>query len=168
MNVKNFFRYFCLVLIIAICIFIFLMSAAEGPTSSKISGSFIEAIIRFFNKGFDSLSKQQRLEIIASYQHFVRKAAHFSVYALLGIFTNGFLITYRELRKFKSLIFSFIFVLLYSISDEIHQLFIPLRSGQFSDVILDTLGGILGILILKLICILYFKRTEARINEVKE
>lgn len=168
MNVKNFFRYFCLIFIIAICVFIFLMSAAEGPTSSKISGSFIEAIIRFFNKGFDSLTEQQRLEIVGSYQHFVRKAAHFSIYAALGFFSHGFLITFRNIRNYKAMLFSLIFVLMYAASDEIHQLFIPLRSGQISDVILDTLGGILGILILKLFSLLYFKRTEAVIDETEK
>lgn len=168
MNVKNFFRYFCLIFIIAICIFIFLMSAAEGPTSSKISGSFIEAIIRFFNKGFDSLTEQQRLEIVGSYQHFVRKAAHFTIYSALGFFSHGFLITYRSISHNKSYVFALLFVILYSISDEIHQLFIPMRSGQFSDVLLDTLGGILGITVLKLISILYLKRTEAVIDETEK
>lgn len=38
---------------------------------------------------------------------------------------------------------------LYAISDEIHQLFVPTREGKFRDVIIDTLGGIIGLWTLK-------------------
>ena len=44
-----------------------------------------------------------------------------------------------------------IICILYAISDEIHQLFVPGRSGQVSDVLLDTLGAFTGIMIYKLI-----------------
>ena len=36
---------------------------------------------------------------------------------------------------------------LYASSDEIHQLFIPGRSGQFTDVLIDTSGGLAAILV---------------------
>lgn len=36
---------------------------------------------------------------------------------------------------------------LYGITDEIHQLFVPGRSGQVKDVIIDGAGSIVGILV---------------------
>lgn len=36
-------------------------------------------------------------------------------------------------------------VFLYAASDEIHQVFIPGRTGQVSDVLVDTTGGIIGL-----------------------
>lgn len=37
---------------------------------------------------------------------------------------------------------------LYAATDEIHQLFVPGRSDQMSDVILDSAGAMAGILVL--------------------
>ena len=39
-------------------------------------------------------------------------------------------------------------VLLYAASDEIHQTFIPGRTGQLSDVMVDTAGGAIGLAML--------------------
>ena len=47
----------------------------------------------------------------------------------------------------KAVVLSFIICLLYAISDEVHQTLIPGRSGEVSDVILDTIGASIGILI---------------------
>ena len=35
-------------------------------------------------------------------------------------------------------------VFLYACTDEFHQLFVPGRSGNFRDVIIDTSGGVLS------------------------
>ncbi|HNR70447.1 MAG TPA: VanZ family protein [Verrucomicrobiota bacterium] len=43
-------------------------------------------------------------------------------------------------------------VTLYAISDELHQTFIPSRGGCVQDVLLDTLGGALGLLVLWAAC----------------
>jgi len=37
----------------------------------------------------------------------------------------------------------------YSISDEIHQLFVPGRSGQVTDVILDSCSSFIGMMLIK-------------------
>lgn len=40
--------------------------------------------------------------------------------------------------------------MIYACTDEIHQLFVPGRSGQFRDVMIDSLGAFIGILILSI------------------
>lgn len=80
-------------------------------------------------------------------QPIIRKIAHFSIYALLGFCIMGCAATYKgsELIKFDiNIIISF----LYACTDEWHQSFIPGRSAQFSDVCLDTLGALLGIMVI--------------------
>lgn len=143
------------------------MSANDGQASSKISGSFIETIIRLLSKNFDNLSQTEQILIIEGYQHLVRKIAHFSIYAALGFFSFGFLSTYNCLKAIKISVISAIFVLFYAITDEIHQLFVPMRSGQISDVLLDTLGGIFGIVIMNILVLLITKIKESK-NEVEE
>ena len=36
-------------------------------------------------------------------------------------------------------------------TDEVHQLFVPGRSGQISDVILDSAGALAGVLVLSVV-----------------
>ena len=48
-----------------------------------------------------------------------------------------------------------VIVFLYACTDEFHQLFIPGRSGEFRDVMVDTCGGIIGLI---LISINYFRK----------
>ena len=45
----------------------------------------------------------------------------------------------------KTIVFSFLLVLLYGISDETHQYFVPKRDASFFDLIADLVGGGLGI-----------------------
>ena len=44
--------------------------------------------------------------------------------------------------------FAVAFVAVYAASDEIHQLFVPHREGKISDVIIDTTGAAIGLLLL--------------------
>ncbi len=78
--------------------------------------------------------------------YYVRKAAHFTEYAILGVllalelshFVKGWL-----RRFFEPLAFA----LSASFIDETIQLFVEGRSGQVSDMWIDTAGAALGILI---------------------
>lgn len=76
------------------------------------------------------------------WSHTIRKVAHFSLYAIAGL--GAFLVT-------GSIKNSIAIVFLMGSIDEIHQYFIPGRSCQFSDVLLDTLGGTSGVIFTKII-----------------
>lgn len=109
-----------LIATISICILIFYFSHQTGEQSSQISNSII-----------------------------IRKIGHLSEYAALGFFITSFLsnIYYIFKNKIKHVMISFIFVFLYSCLDEFHQTLIPNRSGNFIDVIIDSVGGAIGILV---------------------
>ena len=82
----------------------------------------------------------------------VRKCAHLTEYAVLAW------LFWRALRKpvrndprpwnWREAWFALGGVLLYAISDEVHQSFIPSRQGSVWDVLLDTLGAAAGLLVL--------------------
>ena len=44
--------------------------------------------------------------------------------------------------------YAWIFCILYAMSDEFHQLFVPGRSGEIRDICIDSLGALLGIIIM--------------------
>ncbi len=83
----------------------------------------------------------------------VRKLAHFSEYAVGGILFLGFFETFKISAK-KKIIFASIVGILYAITDEIHQLFVPGRSGAIFDVGIDTLGVIVGVILLKIVLVI--------------
>ncbi|MEE1055290.1 MAG: VanZ family protein, partial [Acutalibacteraceae bacterium] len=145
------FRITAAVMLILWMSLIFSLSSQNADTSSGTSGRVIAAVVRIFHSDFDNLTEKEQEEIIAPYQFIVRKGAHFTLYALLGIFSFLTFVTYKSIPfKFRFLLISGI-CLLYSISDETHQLFISGRSGEVRDVCIDFCGSLLAITLMTLI-----------------
>jgi VanZ family protein len=73
------------------------------------------------------------------------KIVHVFLYFLLMIFTY---ISFAEQKiadlKDNLLIYSFIFTVLYGITDEIHQYFVPNRLFDFYDIVANTAGAAVG------------------------
>ena len=86
-------RVIFLILIIINCIVIFIFSSQNGEKSSNVSGSFVKQIIEIL-PGTENLSKSEKEQLTENLQFVVRKGAHFSIYALLGVFTMGFMNTF--------------------------------------------------------------------------
>lgn len=119
---------------------IFIFSNQNSDTSSDTSGNVIRTVVRLFT----NVSQEQEEIIIEQLQHFVRKMAHFSIYALGGIILMNLVKTYTDKCAW---LYAWIIGTVYAITDEIHQYFIPGRSNQISDVVIDSSGVITGVLI---------------------
>jgi VanZ family protein len=80
---------------------------------------------------------------LARVHFFVRKAAHFTEYAVLGIFAARAFITssHEGLRRAWFLI-ALLMISLYSLSDEYHQAFVASRTGSIYDSFIDMAGGL--------------------------
>lgn len=131
--------------------FIFSLSSQNAKTSSGTSARVIAVFARIFVEDFDEMSKEEQAEFIAPYQFVVRKGAHFTAYGILGILSFFSFITYKSIL-FKIRIPLILSVcLLYSVSDEIHQLYVPGRSGELRDVCIDFCGSLLAVTVLTLI-----------------
>ncbi len=129
-----------LLLIIIWMIFVFFFSNQPADISSKQSGGITERIVKLLLK--DNITQNQR-DIIETV---IRKCAHFVLYAIGGFLVLNYLNT-TNLKEKYTIMFSIIFVLVYAITDEVHQLFVPGRSGEVRDVFIDTLGASVGTLI---------------------
>ena len=124
---------------------IFYMSNQPASVSSQHSGGVIEFLsnLPFIGSIVTYMMERDIAEFI------IRKGAHMFSYFLLA--TLLFMSNYDNKKNLlkvslKSLIFTF----LYACSDEFHQLFITGRSGEFRDVMIDTIGGFIGSTILYL------------------
>lgn len=122
---------------------VFWFSSQVGDDSKAQSGNTIRKIITFFNK---NITKENLEIIVETLQPFVRKLAHFSIYTLGGMLIYN-LINKYNLNKKEKIIYTIIIGALYATSDEIHQLFVPYRSGQVTDVLIDTFGVITGVIL---------------------
>lgn len=79
-------------------------------------------------------------------EFFIRKFVHFFSYFLIGLW--WFLGLRRKVKgRFLGALISFLIVIGYASFDELHQVFTPDRSGMIEDVILDSSGGLTGILV---------------------
>ena len=62
---------------------------------------------------------------------------------------NGNKLSEKE-RLRKKILYTCIFCIIYAIFDEIHQIYVPGRTGKVIDVVIDTLGAFMGIAIILL------------------
>lgn len=147
-------RYFFWLLSVAIMVLIFSFSAQNATVSSSTSSGLIEKLLSIFYKDFKDISEAEKLLIIESLQHFVRKIAHFVIYAALGASLFCAVYTYN-IKVVSKFFISLPISLIYAISDEIHQMYIPGRAGMIEDVILDFFGSIFGAIIVFLIILIY-------------
>lgn len=154
-------RIFSIFLLLGWMLMIFTFSAQTGNASGNTSGTIVNIITNLFYKNFDSLPFSEQLEIIEFWQILVRKTAHFSEYAILGILSTNALRTYKFSLKFRWALSSCICVL-YAISDEIHQYFVPGRACRFLDVCIDTAGAVSGIAFFLIICHLICKKISIK------
>ncbi|WP_088104306.1 VanZ family protein [Halalkalibacter urbisdiaboli] len=77
-------------------------------------------------------------------EFFIRKGAHVVVYATLGFLASR-LLRATSIRLFYQVLLAFLFVVLFAMSDEYRHSLNPERTGLIEDVILDSVGGIIGI-----------------------
>ena len=112
---------------------IFCFSNQVSDDSTKLSDNFIKNTICKINNSNCDITIEKSFKP-------VRKCAHFFVYFILGILVmNCF-----NIDK-KYIVYSLLICLLYSISDEVHQLFVHGRSGEVLDVLIDSVGSFMGI-----------------------
>lgn len=90
-----------------------------------------------------------------------RKMAHASEYLILSILL---LIALKNsgVRDIKLFIIAVSICFIYACTDEYHQTFVNGRTGQFIDVIIDTIGAIIGSLLYRLI-IVRKKKSENKV-----
>ena len=160
---KHVIRYILIICIIVLCCKIFALSSQDGGVSAGTSRQFTEILLKTL--GLEC--NDRTIEII---NPVIRKVAHFSVYMLLGFLTMCTCDTFKWQRVSK-FDFSPMFAVVFACSDELHQRLVPGRSGEFADVCLDTVGAMLGVLIvlaIALICVQIKKKKASKPKKLVE
>ena len=124
---------------------IFAFSSQEATTSKKTSGKTLIKIASTISKDFKKLPPKKQMKKVEPFQTAIRKLAHLTEYAILGILSYIAFLLYKK----KKLVFSATTLCsFYAITDEIHQLFVKGRACRWYDVLIDTTGAVIGIMII--------------------
>lgn len=121
---------------------IFGFSSQVAEESKKTSSKVITKVVETVDIKKE-LTKPQKEKITKDLTFIVRKGAHFSIYALLGILLFLLANEYGFSMK-KCIAVSICVAFVYACSDEFHQTFVSGRSGELRDIIIDTLGASAG------------------------
>lgn len=134
----------CVTTIIIMCL-IFFFSSQNADSSSEVSDAFTLYLIKLAEI-LHILSSSNEVMSIGVFHKFVRKLAHFTIYASLGMSVwCSLVLNWTQLKKRKLFIISIIFCGCYAASDEFHQLFSQGRGAKVTDVLIDTFGAFVGI-----------------------
>ena len=127
------------ILVLACMIVIFCLSAQNGEESSELSGSFVMSILNWMG--------------ITISEALLRTFAH--MLEFMGLALLLFNAIYATWENKLTSVFAFSGTVLYAITDEIHQIFVPDRAFQLSDILVDSTGALIGFIasfvILKLV-----------------
>ncbi len=136
---------------------IFFLSAMPGTKSNLKSETVISTVIEktvSTTNGLGITNKHPSVdkmnEVVEFLNRPLRKCAHATVYFILVVFLVN-LFKIKNLSNKKAFLISIIICIIYALTDEWHQRFVPGRLGQLLDVLIDTCGGFLGIFFYMLI-----------------
>lgn len=120
---------------------IFYLSHQPGSASSDLSSGIVATLLNFIDQVAPNLELN-----VESFHTFVRKNAHFMAYLFLSLLSlnawksSGY-------RGWRQLFLGFGMCVLFAATDEIHQLFIEGRSGEVRDVLIDSTGAAVGVVV---------------------
>lgn len=130
-------------LVLGTMVQIFRFSSEDAKKSTETSGKVVRTVAEVVVPSYKKMTPKEQDSFVESVMNTVRKAAHFTIFACLGLWLWFLTSRYRK---------SFILPLavgisaLYACTDELHQIFVSGRSGQIKDVLIDTAGAFAGAL----------------------
>lgn len=141
---------------------IFFFSAQSGPTSGATSAKIVHLVLPVLQNisFYGSLAAADKASILSLVTWVVRKAAHFTEYAILGIFLVKYWQAAGAAVK-RQIGFSVLVCAGYAVTDELHQYFVPGRACALGDVCIDVMGAICGITVFLFVKMLY----EAKVHK---
>lgn len=161
-------KFIIIFFIIIWCIVIFVFSSMSGDESNIKSKETINNVIDKTlevtnNSGITNKhpSENKMNNVINKLNKPLRKCMHASVFFILAILIYLGLKSF-EIRGFKLSIIPIVVCFLYACSDEYHQTFVDDRTSEFTDVLIDTVGAIIGIIIINIIVKTVYKIKERK------
>lgn len=145
---KGWIRVVTTLMTVAVMMMIFAFSMENAEQSDRTSGQISKAVLSVFYPEYEQLPLSDKEALYDNVQHVIRKLAHFTEYTLLGLMIRLCLeswLGYRTVKKVHLMVSGFAAGTGYACTDELHQMAIDGRSGQWTDVLVDASGVLLGV-----------------------
>lgn len=119
---------------------IFTLSSQVAEQSNELSTGITQTVIEIIQKAtpFWEIGSEQL-------NHILRKGAHFMAYMILGALVMNALYKSFGIGK-RHIFWGFMICVVYAVSDEVHQAFVPGRGPALKDVLIDSAGAFTGII----------------------
>lgn len=123
---------------------IYYFSSKPAVVSAESSMTIANGIIELYENITDApLQEATRPEKVEKLDHIVRKCAHFLEYMVLAA-ALCLPLWIKGMEGKRRILLAVVLTAVYAVSDEFHQTFVPGRSGELKDVLIDTSGAVLG------------------------
>ncbi|MBM4761372.1 VanZ family protein [Bacillus sp. B15-48] len=132
---------------------IFYFSHQPAAVSNELSTRVTETIAEKVEKIAPNMEFNA-----GSLNHTVRKNAHFFNFFVLGMLVMFALRRCGKFQGYRRIGIVLTICILYAVFDEVHQLFIPGRSAEIKDVLIDGAGASVGVIVYLVIRWIFRKR----------
>ncbi|MBE6574403.1 MAG: VanZ family protein [Ruminococcaceae bacterium] len=140
---------------------IFYLSHQSSQASGKVSEAVAETVYKNVDLTPERFEYKKDSWLIAHYEQLMRKLAHLFLYVVLGGLLAMAISLYTK-KKNRIFLFSGIIGIIYAVSDETHQYFIPGRSFLIKDILIDSVGVIIGSVLFILLLLVIYKLKKVR------
>lgn len=139
---------FIKLLLLILCMTMIFFFSSQASQDSSVSTSFVVRIFYDIYKFMFSKTVLTIEQFSELYYMPIRKLAHFSEFGLLGVLMY---INLSDYMKSKYVVTSLVLSIIYAISDEIHQYFVPGRFCSIKDMFIDSCGIVVGIFLIHIV-----------------
>ncbi|TEB08187.1 VanZ like family protein [Pelotomaculum schinkii] len=141
---------------------IYLLSAQPAGLSNANSKGIVTRVVDTTVKLTKAkITEPQKLELIERINSVAREYMHGVVFLVLGLLAQN-AAAQSGARGMKAIAISLAICVAYAVTDEIHQLYVPGRAFQVSDIAMDAVGSMMGIGLVY--CIRNRIRNRVRVN----
>lgn len=149
-------------LVLFTMIIIFNFSSESATESTETSKDVVVQVLEIFME-----KEEITPPVIKKFQLPIRKIAHFGIYMLLGFcMINAFEKSFA-IKLWQNSVLATIASSIYAFTDELHQNFTDGRGPRIVDVLIDSAGALIGIIIFVSLLILYQKVILVKIENKK-
>ena len=145
-----------IVLLFLIYVMIFNFSAENATASSGVSQKVTRWLLRIYYKLRVVIPAGEVDEAEAV----IRKLAHFTEYMLVGLISLWIWLLWKA-KRLRCGAFVLVQLMISASLDEFHQYFVPGRYASIRDVLIDTAGGLTGMLLVFLVSLCIRKSTKS-------
>lgn len=162
------------ILVVAWMGVIFYFSSMESEKSQSKSVEIVKTVIEKFDEfaksSPETIEKHRSEKFLENINYYFRRSSHAFVYFVLSILMVNLLLQLHKYFLYQCNVISIIFCFLYACADEYHQTFVSGRTGRFFDTLVDSLGAILGCLVISLAYKLIMKhlKSSQKLSKLKK